>query len=99
MNSTVLEESIILDKPIIYLPYVKNDVGIPYSKLNAVIEIKDLEKIEESIQNCLFDSITKKKLENGRKEFLEKIISFQGNASEKHVEISLKMIEDVQEKE
>ena len=94
--STVLEESIILDKPIIYLPYIKNDVGIPYSKLNAVIEINNLEKIEESIQKCLFDNITKKKLEEGRKEFLEKIISFQGNAAEKHVEISLKMINDAQ---
>jgi hypothetical protein len=99
VRSTALQESMILGKPIIYLPYVKNDVGIPYSKLNAVIEINDLERIEESIQKCLFDSITKKKLEEGRKEFLEKIISFQGNASEKHVEISLKMIEDVQEKE
>ena len=99
VNSTVLDESIILDKPIIYLPYIKNDIGIPYSKLNAVIEVSNPEKIEESIHNCLFDNITKKKLENGRKEFLEKIISFQGNASEKHVEISLKMIEGVQEKE
>ncbi|MDC0639301.1 hypothetical protein OAP30_07665, partial [Nitrosopumilus sp.] len=57
------------------------------------------EKIEESIHNCLFDNITKKKLEHGRKEFLEKIISFQGNASEKHVEISLKMISDAQKNE
>lgn len=94
--STVLEESIILDKPIIYLPYIKNDVGIPYSKLNAVIEIDNLDKIEESIHNCLFDNLTKEKLKNGRKEFLEKIFSFQGNAAQKHVELSLKMINDSQ---
>jgi hypothetical protein len=97
--STVLEESIILDKPVIYLPYIKNDIGIPYSKLNAVIEISNPEKIEESIHNCLFDNITKKKLENGRKEFLEKIISFQGYATEKHVELSLKLIDGAQKNE
>ena len=56
-------------------------------------------KIEESIQKCLFDNITKKKLEEGRKEFLEKIISFQGNVAEKHVQISLKMINDAQKNE
>jgi UDP-N-acetylglucosamine 2-epimerase len=99
VNSTVLEESIILDKPVIYLPYIKNDIGIPYSKLNAVIEISNPEKIEESIHNCLFDNITKKKLENGRKELLEKIISFQGYAAEKHVELSLKLIDGAQKNE
>ena len=68
-----------------------------YSK--SVELINNLEKIEESIQKCLFDNITKKKLEEGRKEFLEKIISFQGNAAEKHVQISLKMINDAQKNE
>ncbi len=94
VRSTVLQESIILDKPIIFLPYLKEDVGIPYTKSGAVIEINDKENIEKIIHQCLFDENTKRKLKVGRKEFLKNIISFPGNAAEKHVEISLKMIND-----
>ena len=92
--STVLEESIILNKPIIFLPYLKEDIGIPYAKTGAVIEIDDQENLNGIINNCLFDENTKTKLEKGRKEFLKNIISYPGDAANKHVEISLKMIHE-----
>lgn len=96
VQSTVLEESIILGKPIIYLPYLKGDVGIPYAKYDAVMEITNPEQLHQAIHDCLFDENTRKKLEEGRKKFLKKIISFQRNASEKHVEISLKLMKEFQ---
>jgi hypothetical protein len=90
VKSTVLEESIILEKPVIYLPYLNDDFGIPYAKLDAVIEISDENQIHQTIHDCLFDRNTRQKLQQGRKKFLEKTISFQGNAAKRHVDESLK---------
>lgn len=94
MQSTVIEESIILGKPIIYLPYIKNDKGIPYSELGAVVEVFQPDEVHEAIQNCLFDENTKEKLFEGRKKFLEKIFSYQNSASNRHIDIMEKLIED-----
>lgn len=92
VKSTVLEESIILKKPIIYLPYLNEENGIPYAKFNAVIEITHEDQIHQAIHDCLFDGNTQQKLQLGRKKFLEKTISFQRNAAERHIDESLKLI-------
>ena len=45
---------IILDKPIIFLPYHKNDEGRPYVSTEAVINIKDSKNINQTIHDILF---------------------------------------------
>ncbi len=87
MQSTVVEESIILDKPIILLPYLKNDDGLPYVSCGAVIEVDKSEKIFQAIHDCLYDDSTKEKLKIGRKSFLDKVFSFQGSSSKKHLQV------------
>lgn len=85
--STVLEESIILQKPIIFLPYLREENGIPYTLSEAVIQINNTNEINQKIHDCLYDDITREKLKRGREKFLKKVFSFQTNASKKHVEI------------
>lgn len=91
--STVLEEAIILNKPIIFLPYHDNDEGRPYVSTNAVINIKNSNDFNKTIHDVLFDEDIKKILKNGRKKFLEKTISYQGSASRRHFEISMQLID------
>ena len=94
IQSTVIEESIILDKPIIYLPYINNDNGIPYVSSGAVIEVSKSEEIFQAIHDCLFDNSIKEKLRLGRKNFLEKTFSFQNSASERHLQIMEKLLDE-----
>ena len=90
--STVIEESIILQKPIVFLPYFKEDNGVPYSSSEAVIQINKSEEIYQKIHDCLYDDITKEKLRLGREKFLKDVFSFQRNASERHMNIMEEMM-------
>ena len=92
MPSTVVEESIILDKPIILLPYLNNDNGVPYVSSGAVMTIGKSDDIYQIIQKCLYDKQTKEKLKQGRRKFLEKCFSHQNSSSKKHLEIMEKLL-------
>jgi UDP-N-acetylglucosamine 2-epimerase len=94
VQSTVIEESIILDKPIILIPYTKNDSEIPYVSSGAVIMINNTDNINKIIHSCLFDNDIKERLRQGRKIFLEKTFSYQGNAAERHYEIMKEILKD-----
>ena len=85
--STVIEESIILQKPIIFLPYLEEENGVPYVLSEAVIQINNNDEIYQKIHDCLYNDSTKEKLRVGREEFLKKVFSFQTNASKRHYEI------------
>lgn len=92
VRSTVVDESIILDKPIILLEYLKVNNGKPYASTDAVIPVYNPEQIHQAIHDCLFDNDTKLKLKDGRKKFLEQTFSFQGVASERHVDFTTKLL-------
>lgn len=92
--STVVEESIVLDKPIILLPYLNNNDRIPYASTGAVIEINDVNTIYEKIHDCLFNEKIKDELVKGRKRFIQKVFNNINSSSEQHNEIMLKLISD-----
>lgn len=92
--STSLVEAILLDKPVIFLPYIETDSGIPYSSSNAVITIKENDNITQIIHDCLFDKNTRDFLDKGRKEFIKKVFNYKNSASHKHEQIMSKMIKE-----
>jgi len=94
MPSTVVEESIILDKPIILIPYLNNDNGMKYASSGAVMTIRESDDIYQIIQKCLYDKHTKEKLKQGRKKFLETSFSYQNSSSKKHLEIMEKLLKN-----
>lgn len=94
VRSTVVDESIILEKPIILLEYLKVNNGKPYASTGAVIPVYDPEQIHQAIHDSLFDNDTRLKLKDGRKKFLEKTFSFQGVASERHVDSITQLLND-----
>lgn len=87
--STVLEESILLDKPIIFVPYLDSDDAIPYSSSGAVIKIRKGDNISQIINECLYNEKMKKELKKGRENFIEKVFKNLNNASSTH-EIMMK---------
>ena len=94
MPSTVVEESIILDKPIILIPYLNNDNGMKYASSGAVMTIRESDNIYQIIQKCLYDKHTKEKLKQGRRKFLETSFSYQNSSSKKHIEIMEKLLKN-----
>ena len=92
--STVVEESILLNKPIILLPYLNNNDRIPYTTSGAVIEINNLENIYQKIHDCLYNENIKLELKIGREKFVKEVFSYSNSASEKHNEIMLKLISE-----
>jgi hypothetical protein len=92
--STVVEETILLNKPIILIPYIPNNNRIPYASTGAVIEINDENTIYEKIKDCLFNEKIKDELAKGRKRFIQKVFNNINYSSEQHNEIMLKLISD-----
>ena len=92
--STVVEETILLNKPIILIPYIPSNNRIPYASMGAVIEINDKNMIYEKIHDCLFNKKIKDELANGRKKFIQKVFNNINSSSEQHNEIMLKLISD-----
>ena len=92
--STVVEETILLNKPIILIPYIPNNNRIPYASTGAVIEINDENTIYEKIKDCLFNEKIKDELAKGRKRFIQKVFNNINSSSEQHNEIMLKLISD-----
>jgi len=78
--SSVINESLILNKPVLMLKYVENDSGIPYEKFNAILST-EFHDVELKINKILFDNETRENLSIGRKKFLDYAFEYQGNAS------------------
>jgi UDP-N-acetylglucosamine 2-epimerase len=93
--STVVEESILLDKTIILLPYLYENEIIPYISTNAVIGINNIEDIDAKIHDCLYDEKTKVLLKHGRQKFIEKVFEFKDSASKRHDEIMNDIIKEI----
>lgn len=92
--STVVEETILLNKPIILIPYISNNDRIPYSSSGAVIEITDKNTIYKKINDCLFNKEIQNQLKDGREKFIQKVFNNLNSASEQHNKIMLELIKN-----
>jgi hypothetical protein len=92
--STVVEETILLDKPIILIPYISNNDRIPYASTGAVIEINDVNTTYEKIHDSLFNEKVRERLKKGRENFIKKVFNYTNSASERHDEIMLELIRE-----
>jgi len=90
--SSVINESLILDKPVLMLKYLKNDSGIPYEKYDALVSIDFNDDIDNKINQILFDHETRDRLSLGRKKYLEYAFSHQGNASNKIIQLIKELV-------
>jgi hypothetical protein len=90
--SSVINESLILDKPVLMLKYLKNDSGIPYEKYGALLSTELTDNIDNKINQILFDHETREKLSLGRKKYLEYTFTHQGNASNELIQLIRKLI-------
>jgi len=91
--SSVINESLILDKPVLMLKYLKNDFGIPYEKYGALLSTELTDDIDSKINQILFDHETREKLSFGRKKYLESAFAHQGNASNKIIQLIEKLVD------
>lgn len=90
--TTALEETILLDKPVILIPYLDEDEGIPYWKSGAALKIENLENISQIINDCLYDEVTREKLKDGRKNFIKKVFHNENLASKSHEDRMLEFL-------
>lgn len=91
--SSVINESLILDKPVLMVKYLKNDSGIPYEKYDSLLSVESINDIDNKINQILFDTETREKLSLGRKKYLEYAFSYQGNASNKLIQLIRKLVD------
>ena len=86
-TSSILLESIILEKPTISLitdDWAKENEII---KMNGVMSINDVENVEASISKIISNEDYKIELQSNAKQFLENYLSNHGTASKQLVEI------------
>jgi len=74
--------------------FLENDSGIPYEKFNAVLATEKEEEISDKIEGILSNQKTRESLKVGRKDFLEYAFKYQGNSSEKIIQIIKEMIKN-----
>lgn len=91
-SSSVITEALILDKPVFLFKFLENDSGIPYEKYNAVVATEDENKIDDKINQILFDKKIRDNLKIGRKNFLEYALEYQGISSQKIIQLIKNMI-------
>ena len=89
----MINESLILDKPVLMVKYLKNDSGIPYEKYDSLLSVESINDIDNKINQILFDTETREKLSLGRKKYLEYAFSYQGNASNKLIQLIRKLVD------
>jgi len=92
--SSIITESLILNKPVFLFKFLENDSGIPYEKFNAVLATEKEEEISDKIEGILSNQKTRESLKVGRKDFLEYAFKYQGNSSEKIIQIIKEMIKN-----
>ena len=80
-TSTILLESIIMNKPSIDLQIEEWSKENEITKMNAVYSIDNISDIENGLRKILYDENTKKELSENSKIFLEQYIHNPGNAS------------------
>lgn len=87
-TSTMLLESMILDKPALNIYFDKEIPKYEHVKQNAILTITDSDNIEENLEKILFDKEIISNLSKNANNFLTKFMSNQGNASK---EFALKL--------
>ena len=90
-TSSILLESIILEKPTISLitdEWAKENEII---KMNSVMSINDIQNVESGISKILSNNTYKLELQSNAKQFLQNYLSNHGNASKQLVEILKKI--------
>lgn len=92
--SSIITESLILNKPVFLFKILENDSGIPYEKFNAVLATEKEEEISEKIKEILVEQKIKNDLKIGRKKFLEYAFGYQGKSSERIIQVINQMIND-----
>lgn len=92
--SSIITESLILNKPVLLFKFLENDSGIPYEKFNAVLATEKEEEFTEKIKEILTKQKIRNDLKIGRKNFLEYAFDYQGNSSEKIIQIIDEMIKN-----
>ena len=71
VESSVICEAIMLDKPVIILNYSPQDLMTPYDRLGLAEQVKNKEQLEAAIQKCLFDQAYLQELSRRRKKYYE----------------------------
>ena len=94
--SSIITEALILDKPVFLFKFLTNDSGIPYEKYNAVLATENENEIDDKIRQILSDQEIRNNLKIGRKKFLKYALEYQGNSSQKMIELIRNMIETKQ---
>ena len=80
-TSTMLLESMILDKPALNIYFDKEIPKYEHVKQNAILTITDSDNIEENLEKILYDKEIISNLSKNASNFLTKFMSNQGNAS------------------
>jgi len=90
--SSVITEALILDKPVFLIKFLADDSGTPYEKYNAVLTTESINEIDLKIKQILFDKEIRDMLKKGRREFLEDALEYQGESSQKIIQLMKSMI-------
>jgi len=80
--STIILESLILNKPTMNIILDNHFYEFEYVKDNAIISVSDKEDLEKKLCDLLFDDIKKNILISNGKKFLKNYLSNHGTASE-----------------
>ena len=86
-TSTMLMESMILGKPTMNIVLDDNIPEFIHVKDKAILTISNNSDLEKNFKKILFDADFRKELTKNADTFLEKFMSYRGNASEKFTSI------------
>ena len=86
-TSTILLESMILGKPTMNIILDEKIPAFTHVKDKAILTISDNSDLEKNFKKILFDADFRKELTKNADAFVEKFMSYRGNASEKFASI------------
>ena len=78
--------------PLFLIKFLADDSGTPYEKYNAVLTTESINEIDLKIKQILFDKEIRDMLKKGRREFLEDTLEYQGESSQKIIQLMKSMI-------
>ena len=85
-HTTAILESYLLQKPVIYLPIIDYNLGIP-TFFNFNLEVKtSIEKFQIILEKLMCDKNFKNKIIQKQNEFVENYLANHGNSSKKLLE-------------
>jgi len=90
-TSSILLESIILNKPTISLITDEWAQENEIIKMNGVMSINDVKNVEDAISKIISNDDYKLELQSNAKHFLKNYLSYHGTASKQLVEILKKI--------